>query len=573
MPELVKRMTSLRESKWTLQAQIEQFCKLKDANPSRAGSYDCKFKKLCEQLSDCDVQGVPVPHAAQFTVLAYADDVTVVVSDPSKMQSQAADEELVEAAEAEEEEALMSGEITAVIVTPQAELEQASNSLSVEAPPPSSVVSSSEDNISGSKKEKKATSGPEGSVARCAAVPEVQRAVDILLPCEYVLLERGTTGMAFTRQKVTLVLRNLTVSGNKQEEPLPDYQTPEDPETSIFEATVNLPHLPYAERLLHVECEGEEVACEVTPLYTIFYIIHIRLPEVSLALVAKTTSEVDPDQPLGDKSIIPLTAPYVLHSSVNSLSFYDMFSTADLLVSSKPPSQIGTVSMEFILTCEVWGDIEDVDIEWHQQKEGKGRKFTPEEDPNVSIKQERQDGKEDLSLTIHRLTVHDEGTYICAVSVGPHRLQQILQLHIKEPPQITLSLSDDPKPVLTCRTDRYYPLDVEVKWLLNEAPLTEGSPYTSSHRRNSDGTYNLSSHLHVAIPPPGAPPAVYTCAVSHVSSDEPIQVSINVTQPEPTMSYHIIRFTVAFIALVLSLSAIYTCARTIPHGGMKAKLP
>ncbi|KAM5140945.1 tapasin-related protein [Mantella aurantiaca] len=384
----------------------------------------------------------------------------------------------------------------------------------------------------------------------CVALPQTQHPVDVLLPCEYVLLEQGAVGLSFTRQKVTLVLRNLTVTG-QQSEPLPDYQTPEDTEVPIFEATVNLPPLSFTERLLHVECEGEEIVCEITPLYSNFLIAHIRLPEINIAVVAKAESPVDPDQPLGEKSIIRLTA--------------------DLLVSSGPPSQKTSVSKEAKFNCEVWGDVEGVDMEWHLQKDGKGKIINPEEDSHVSLEKKTQEWKESLSLTIHQLTVHYEGTYICAVSLGQHHLQQILQLQIKEPPQVALSLIEDPVPTLICRTNRYYPLDVEVKWLLNGAPMTHASTVTSSHRRSSDGTYSLSNQLQVSIPPPGAPPDKYSCVVSHVSSEDPILVDITISPPEPSLLFQIIIFTCSFILLAIMLKAIHMFARTVPHGMEKEK--
>ncbi|XP_068114458.1 tapasin-related protein [Hyperolius riggenbachi] len=380
-------------------------------------------------------------------------------------------------------------------------------------------------------------------VIQSAAVPQGHHAVDVLLPCEYVLLEPGVTGLAFKRQKVTLVLHNLTVEGEEPAEPLPDFKTPEDTEEAIFEATLNVPPLPFAERLLHVECEGEEAVCEITPLYSHFYIAHIRLPEVNIAIVAKAGAAVDTEQPLSEKSIIPMTA--------------------DLLVSSGPPSLKASVTDEIKFSCEVWGDNDVQDIEWHLQKEGKGKKLNPGVDSHVSILQEKQEGQEDSSLTIQQLTVHDEGTYICAVSLGPHRLQQILQLQIKEPPRVTLSLSKDPTPTLICRTDRYYPLDVEVEWLLNGTPLTEATVVTSSHRRNSDGTYNLSSHLQVSIPPKDAPDDVYTCSVSHVASEEKIQVDFTVSASDPLILPQII--VVILLAVVFGCVVIYVKTWSTPQ--------
>lgn len=385
----------------------------------------------------------------------------------------------------------------------------------------------------------------------CRGVPQAQHPADVLLPCEYVLLEPGATGLSFTRQKVTLVLRNLTVTAEEPSETMPEYQTPEDTEVPIFEATVNLPLLPFSERLLHVECDGEEIVCEITPLYSQFFIAHIRLPELNIALVTKAESAVDPDKTLDEKSIIQLSG--------------------DLLVSSGPPSQRASISKEAKLTCAVWGDVEGVDMEWHLQKDGKGRRLNPEEDSSVSVEKNAQEGKEEISLTINPLTVHYEGTYICAVSLGPHRLQQILQLQIKEPPQVTLSLVEDPVPTLICRTDHYYPLDVEVEWQLNGAPLTDATPVVSSHRRNSDGTYSLSNQLQVSTPLSGASPDTYYCVVSHVSNEEPIQVEITVSQPEPTLLFQIVCFASLLILLAVMLKAIYMFARTVPHGVEREK--
>ncbi|XP_075071960.1 tapasin-related protein [Mixophyes fleayi] len=385
-----------------------------------------------------------------------------------------------------------------------------------------------------------------------AAVPQLQRAVDVVLPCEYVLLQTGHGGLGFMRQKVTLILRNITMSTEQQMDPLPDYQLPEEPEMTIFEATVNLAPLPFAERLLHVECEGEEVVCEISPLFSQFYAAHIRLPEISIAIVARTESTNDvSDQPLSDNTIVPMTV--------------------GLLVSSYPPLQKASVSEEVTLNCEVWGDTEGVNVEWHLQKDGKGQRLNPEDDSHITMTQEEQEGRKDLSLIIRQLLAHDDGTYICAVTSGQHQLQQILQLQIREPPQVTVFLSTDPTPTVTCCTNRYYPLDVEVSWLLNGVPVTHASPITSSHRRNKDGTYNLTSYLEAPMPPTGAPPDIYTCAVSHVSSDDPIEVQVHVLPPETMVSSGILGFIISFIVFIVALKGIYMFAQTMREGEREMK--
>ncbi|XP_063818492.1 tapasin-related protein isoform X2 [Pseudophryne corroboree] len=389
-------------------------------------------------------------------------------------------------------------------------------------------------------------------MAQAAAVSPTQRSMDVVLPCEYVLLQSGHGGLGFIRQKVTLILRNMTVTAEQQTDPLPDYQLPEDPEMTIFEATVNLAPLPFVERLLHVECEGEEAICEISPLFSQFYAAHIRLPEISIAIVARATAANDvSEEPLSDNSIVPMTV--------------------GLLISSYPPLQKASVSEEVTLNCEVWGDTEGVNVEWHLQKDGTGHRLNPEEDSHITMKQGRNEGKEDLSLIIRQLRAHDEGTYICAVTSGAHQLQQILQLQIREPPQVTVFLSTDPTPTLTCCTNRYYPLDVEVTWLLNGLPVTHASPVTSSHRRNKDGTYNLTSLLQVPMPLPGAPPDMYTCAVSHMSIEDPIKIQFIVLPQETVVSSGILGLIIAFIVFIATLRGVYMFARTGTDGGAKGK--
>ncbi|XP_069610206.1 tapasin-related protein [Ranitomeya imitator] len=366
-----------------------------------------------------------------------------------------------------------------------------------------------------------------------AAVPQTQYTADIVLPCDYALLDSGMGGLGFTRQKVTLVLQNVTVMGEEPADAPPDYQPPESPEMTIFLATaVDLAALSFAQRLLHVECEGGEVECEISPLYSQFFAAHIRLSELSIAVIAEATIPIESTVELAnDKIVVPMTA--------------------DLLVSSSPPSQRGSLSEEVTLNCEVWGEME-ASMEWHLQKDGTGHRLNLE-DSRITIQQGAQVHKKAASLlTIRQLNVHDEGTYICAVTSGKHRVQQILQMHIREPPQVTASVSEKPKTTVTCHTDRYYPLDVEVSWLLNGSPLTHVSPITSSHRRNNDGTYSVSSFLEVPIPQPGASPDTYTCTVTHVSIADPIMIEVKVLPEETDLPFTVFLSIVILLIMILS---------------------
>lgn len=98
------------------------------------------------------------------------------------------------------------------------------------------------------------------------------------------------------------------------------------------------------------------------------------------------------------------------------------------------------------------------------------------------------------SVTLTKLKVLDEGTYICTVSIGLFHAQQVIQLHIirkfhpnlsiqkkntecllilllllfvSEPPSVSLSeeklvLKTKSPQTLSCHCAKYYPLDAQV---------------------------------------------------------------------------------------------------------------
>ena len=100
----------------------------------------------------------------------------------------------------------------------------------------------------------------------------------------------------------------------------------------------------------------------------------------------------------------------------------------------------------------------------------------------------------DASVTLSKLKVVDEGTYICTVSVGLFHAQQVIQLHVirkfrpdlslqanphrmscksssvlfvSEPPHVSLSqeklgLNTNSRQTLSCHCAKYYPLDAKV---------------------------------------------------------------------------------------------------------------
>lgn len=115
-------------------------------------------------------------------------------------------------------------------------------------------------------------------------------------------------------------------------------------------------------------------------------------------------------------------------------------------------------------------------------------------------------GEGDASLTLNKLKVQDEGTYICTVSIGPFHAQQVIQLHVRrkspfhciksgdstrrstfqsllccfffsEPPCVSLSeeklihKGQSPQ-TLSCHCAKYYPLDAQVsEYIFKSVPV------------------------------------------------------------------------------------------------------
>lgn len=193
----------------------------------------------------------------------------------------------------------------------------------------------------------------------------------------------------------------------------------------------------------------------------------------------------------------------------------------------------------------------------------------------------------DASVSLSKVKVLDEGSYICSVSLGPFRAQQIIQLHllrkyswiwemhpdaslmlflavVAEAPQVSLSeeklVFKEESQALSCHSSKYYPLDVQVseghlrvdlagvayrpcsslqmEWLLlfpsdTEPTVPKDQGSLSSHRQHADGSYSLSSHF--AVPSTAPPGATIICRVSHQALDVPLSISLLVESPQASM--------------------------------------
>ncbi|XP_043117496.1 tapasin-related protein isoform X2 [Puntigrus tetrazona] len=392
---------------------------------------------------------------------------------------------------------------------------------------------------------------------------------DVVLSCSLIEEGGGTGGMMsgamFTRTPSTLVFRDLVGNQGLSEELVTPYEPPETPNADdlIFELSLRSIQIPNADLLLHADCNEQEVVCEVSRYVPrgadldslpAHFIGSVQLDGggLSLTLVLQTLhSETQSDtQPLIQSKLdLPLSQSGTLQTEVVFVVF------------SRVPSIAAPIGGDVLLDCgfrqkeSVPG--QDVALEWRIQHRGNGRKILDmkarqtEADvgQDLFVDREGASAEADLlvrdgnaSLTLRRLKVSDEGTYICTVGSGEFQTQQIVHLHITQPPRITLSeekliFQDTTPQKLSCHCHRYYPLDVQVEWFSQEPSEEEPVSLSkdsslSSHRQHSDGTYSLSSHLTLR-PGENPPGTVITCRVSHSTLETPTDVALTVDKPEP----------------------------------------
>ncbi|XP_074509454.1 tapasin-related protein [Sebastes fasciatus] len=413
------------------------------------------------------------------------------------------------------------------------------------------------------------------------------RVADVVLDCTLVEEGVGLGGMGggtqFTRTPATLVLRDVAVAPDESLETLTPFLPPSipDPDAILLEATVSSPEIPDAHVLLHADCNEQEVTCEISryspygsqessePAYFMVS-INVEGVEFSTALILQTLA-VEKDQstliqnklglPLGQSGTLLTEVIFLVFSHIKSVSAH---LRSDVLLNC------GFKQQEIPLAQEVA-------VEWRLQHKGKGGKVLEmktrldEAEGSTVVHAERKGSSVDVSqvvgegnasVTLTKLKASDEGTYICTVSVGLFHAQQVIQLHVTQQPDVSLSeerlvLTASPQ-TLSCHCTKYYPLDVQMEWLSLSPTDTEPTvlPHQgslSSHRQHGDGSYSLSSHL--TVPSSVAPGTKITCRVSHPALDAPLSVTLVVESPEPGSYWVVLGFliiTVLFFYQVMS---------------------
>uniref|UniRef100_A0A8C2U3J6 TAP binding protein like n=2 Tax=Coturnix japonica TaxID=93934 RepID=A0A8C2U3J6_COTJA len=396
-----------------------------------------------------------------------------------------------------------------------------------------------------------------GTVEDPTPVPGLRK-VDIVLDCSYV--GEGGLPRAFggSQHPATLVLRGLSITDDGTLGDVTDYEISQEDHSSsppiIFEASVQLVSIPYAEVLLHADCNGEEVSCELSP-YSFqqegdglcpasWFLATIQLSSgISIALLLRGPScssqkEEGHDVTLHPKLRIPMSKEGTLLMTVEFQSSSNNTSLRTRLGSSIILDCHFALAPSFILSS----------LEWRRQHRGRGRSIfryhvenadlTAQPKVHVDVEQLLQNG--DATLTLQETAVDDEGTYICLVSTAQHQVQHNIQLVVAEPPRVRVfptevSFKRDETITLTCIIAGYYPLDVSVTWTQktpkDEVEINLSNTRFSSHRQSQDGTYSVTSYLSISSATVQAP-ATYTCHVSHVALEAPISISTHLMVPE-----------------------------------------
>ncbi|KAG7216990.1 hypothetical protein INR49_001644 [Caranx melampygus] len=418
----------------------------------------------------------------------------------------------------------------------------------------------------------------------CAGIPEggkdscqADGAADVVLSCALVEEGAGLGGMgggaAFKRTPATLVFRNIAVASDESLEMLTPFVPPSvpDPDLLLFEAKASSVEVPNADVLLHADCNEQEVMCEISR-YTprgsqessdpAYFMVSLSVEgvEFNSALILQTlTVERDQSTLIQNKLGLPLSQSGTLLTEVIFVVF------------SHVKSVSAPLRGDVLLNCGFRQHetrlSQEVGIEWRLQHRGKGRKVLEmktrldDSQENTVVHAERRAtsmdvsevvGAGNVSLSLNRLKVLDEGTYICTVSLGPFHAQQVIQLHVIQPPHVSLSeekvvMMTTSRQTLSCHCNKYYPLDAQMEWLSlspsdTEPTVLRDQGSLSSHRQHGDGTYSLSSHLNV--PPTVSPGTKITCRVTHPALDSEVSVSVVIERAEPASYWYVLGFLI-----------------------------
>uniref|UniRef100_A0A8D2D140 Tapasin-related protein n=1 Tax=Sciurus vulgaris TaxID=55149 RepID=A0A8D2D140_SCIVU len=396
------------------------------------------------------------------------------------------------------------------------------------------------------------------------------QAVDVILDC-FLVMESGHRE-AFAsngnRKKALLLLKQVPVLDDGSLESFTDFQggtVDKDDQLVMFEASVDLVQIPQAEALLHADCSGKEMTCEISRYFlqvrqeatiekAAWFITNVQISRggPSVSMVMKTFGDADNgaiwqpmlNLPQSPQGTVRTTVEFQVTTQTQSLNFL-LGSSASLHCGFSMAPGLDLISVEWRLQYKGSGQMVYSWIRGQGQAKRHGATLEPEQLLMAG----------DASLTLPSLTLKDEGTYICQITTSLYQAQQIIQLNIQASPKIQLSLANEVLPfTLICNVAGYYPLDVVVTWIREEldgAPAEVSGAFFSSLRQSMAGTYSISSSLTAE---PGPEGATYTCQVTHISLEEPLRASTRVApHTEQRMAFEVIFVGSLFLLALLYL--------------------
>ncbi|XP_037701533.1 tapasin-related protein isoform X2 [Choloepus didactylus] len=404
------------------------------------------------------------------------------------------------------------------------------------------------------------------------------RAVDVVLDCLFV--KEGALASSGNKAQALLVLRQVPVLDDGSLEGFTDFQgdtLAKDNTPTTFEASVGQVQIPQAEALLHADCSGKEVTCEISNYFlqasqeatiekTAWFIANVQVSGggPSVSMVMKTFGDAENGAAWHPTLNLPLSPEGTVRTSV------------EFQVTTRTPSLNTPLGSSPSLHCgfSMAPGLAFISVEWRLQHKGSGQLVyswtTGQEQAKregAALEPEQLRVAGDASLTLPSLTPKDEGAYICLITTSLYQAQQIIQLDIRAPPKIGLRLINQAvPPTLTCSIAGYYPLDVAVTWTREEpgrAPVQVSGASFSSLRQSAAGTYSISSSLTAE---PGSAGATYTCQVTHISLKEPLRASAWVAPPETGTAFGILLASSLFL-LALLLLGLQRRQATSPRSG------
>ncbi|GCB62454.1 hypothetical protein scyTo_0004252, partial [Scyliorhinus torazame] len=232
------------------------------------------------------------------------------------------------------------------------------------------------------------------------------------------------------------------------------------------------------------------------------------------------------DSAIGDTDTLLVQVSYVVHTST--------------------PLTKTKLKQDLVLDCGYKIDHStDFNIDWRYQHKGIKKKLFSYNGRHEQV-EHLEKGVEvfmdrirtgNASIRIRNIDVQDEGSYTCSVYVPPLFGIQTLEVEVLESPIVSvdldsLSLKEGDEQKLACESGRFYPLDVTVKWLRQQGeghmlPVYMTNVVFSPHRRNKDGTYNITSFFRF-IASLRDNDVTYMCRVEHISLVKPIKRYIHV---------------------------------------------